>query len=136
MKLMDIDVEKGVKAGIASGIVNGIIFSIIYMILGIKEFPIAVMSFGYLIMSIIFYVFNGAIFGLIYDFIYDYIPIKSNIKKGMVVSIFGWVLLRFTPFHSLMLEKPLIIVESLISFLFLGAFVGIFWNYLSHSKFQ
>jgi hypothetical protein len=136
MRLMDIDVEKGVKAGIASGIVNGIVFSIIYMILGIKEFPIAIMSFGYFIMSIIFYVFNGAIFGLIYDFLYDYVPIKSNIKKGLILSILGWFLLRFIPFQSLMLEKPSIIVESLVSFIFLGVVVGMFWNYFSHRKFN
>lgn len=132
---MGIDVEKGVKAGIAAGIVNGIIFSIIYMILGIKEFPIAIMSFGYFITSIILYVFNGAIFGLIYDFLYDFIPVRSNIKKGITLSILGWILLRFTPFYSLMIENPLIIVESLVPFLFLGVFVGMFWNYLSHSKF-
>lgn len=135
MKLIGIDVEKGTKAGIAAGIVNGILFSIIYMTLGIKEFPIAIMSFGYFIMSIIFYIFNGAIFGLIYDFLYNYIPIKSNIKKGIILSILGWILLRFMPFYSLMIEKPLIIVDSLIPFLFLGMLVGMFWNYLSHNRF-
>ena len=136
MKLMDIDVEKGVKVGIVAGIVNGIIFSIIYMILGIKEFPIALMSFGYLVTSLIIYVVNGAIFGLIYDFLYDYIPTKTNIKKGIILSIIGWVLVRFMPFRSLMIERPLIIVQSLSSFLLLGVLVGMFWNYLSHSEFH
>jgi len=132
---MEIDVEKGVKAGIGSGIVNGVVFSIIYTILGIKELPITTVSFGYLIMSIIFYVFNGVMFGLIYDFLYDYLPAKSNVKKGVILSTLGWILVRLVPFHSMMIENPLIIIESLIPFLFLGLLIGVFWNYLSHTRF-
>ena len=132
---MEVDFKKGAKVGIVSGIVNGVIFSIIYTILGIKELPIGLPSFGYLIISIIFYVINGVIFGLIYGFLYKYLPTKNNVKKGITLSILGWIVVRLIPFRSMMIENPLIIVESLLPFLFLGILFGVFWNYLSRSEF-
>jgi len=124
------NIDKGVKAGIWAGIVNGIIFLLfIYVILGIKELPIGLLSFGYLIFDIIAFAFEGAILGLIYAVLDNFVSLKKSLGKAIILSMLLWFLVKFIPFRLIMMARPMILVETILRYLLMGILISKFWDY-------
>ncbi len=120
--------EKGVRVGALAGFVNALIFLFIYLIVGIKIMPIGIFSFLREILFISFFVIEGAIFGLLFGILYDFIPIKSNFYKAILLSFVFWFIVKIIPFDPILLEMPLIAVETLAHYLLKGTLVSIFWD--------
>ncbi|MFH0929468.1 MAG: hypothetical protein V1818_03900 [Candidatus Aenigmatarchaeota archaeon] len=120
--------ERGVKAGILGGLVNGFFFLLVYLFAGVKELPIGIFSFSVAFLFIITHIIEAAVFGLVFSVFYIFIPVEKGFHKAILLSLVFWFLLKLIPFFSLLTTNPLIAIETVIRYIFMGVLVYIFWN--------
>ncbi len=120
--------EKGVRVGLLAGLVNGFIFFFIYLLFGIKGVPIGLFSLAREIFFISFFMLEGAIFGLLYGILYDFIPMKTDFFKAITLSLIFWFVVKIIPFNPILIENPIIIIETLARYLLKGTLVSMFWR--------
>jgi len=96
------DFRRGIKAGVATGGVYIVISVIIAAIgrtflypsnfiyaAGLTPFMFSVDSF--VVSALIYHVVRGIIFGAVFAALYDFLPGATAVKKGLVLSIFLWI---------------------------------------------
>jgi hypothetical protein len=165
------DFGRGIKAGVAVAAAYLIIALILAAIgqtfwypsnfvyaaglgisLGLTDFPFVIFSMTYSILS---YMVRGVVFGAVFAALYNYLPGVTSIVKGVVFSLFLWILtvvqvIYTTPgwaWHAdgfsgsgtyysgmISLSSVGLALAGIISALVFGALVGAIWNRLRAKK--
>jgi hypothetical protein len=159
------DFARGIKAGVAAAAVY-LIISVVFAAVGrdfwhlsnfmytaglgispwLGDFPFAIFSAVYSILS---YMIRGIIFGAVFAALYNYLPGLASYVKGVMLSLFLWVLavvqIIYTtpgwPWHgdgfsgsgtyysgSLSLSSVGLTLAGIISALAFGALTGFLWR--------
>jgi len=161
------DFGRGIKAGAAAAGVYLVIavilaaigrefwypFSFIYAA-GLRISP-GLMDSPFVIYSILSYIIRGIVFGAVFAAVYNYLPGTTSIVKGVVLSLFLWIVaviqVIYTtpgwPWHAngfsgsgtyysgnLSLSSVGLTLAGIISAVAFGALVGLIWNRLREKK--
>jgi len=161
------DFKRGIKAGVAVAAVY-LVISVILAVIG-REFwyPFnfiyaaglgispGLMDSPFVIYSLLSYIIRGIVFGAVFAALYNYLPGVTSIVKGMVLSLFLWIValiqIIYTtpgwPWHAngvsgsgtyysgtLSLSSVGLALVGIISALVFGALVGAIWNRLRARK--
>jgi len=161
------DFGRGIKAGAAAAGVYLVIavilaaigrefwypFSFIYAA-GLRISP-GLMDSPFVIYSILSYIIRGIVFGAVFAAVYNYLPGTTSIVKGVVLSLFLWIVaviqVIYTtpgwPWHAngfsgsgtyysgnLSLSSVGLTLAGIISAVAFGALVGLIWNRLRAKK--
>jgi hypothetical protein len=156
------------KRGIIAGIITGIIYVTISAILaaidpeflyitdiyaaGLTPFMLAVDSF--VVTALFNHVVRGIIFGAVFAALYSFVPRGSSIAKGMVLSLFFWVVTVIDVIYrtpgwptdetvtggiyyyggTISLSSLTLALAGIISALVFGTLTGLLWDRLRGKK--
>jgi hypothetical protein len=156
------DFGRGIKAGVAVGTVY-LIISVILELTGFSDqFPTITTAAGLgiqlestypsiMILSIWSYIYRGIVFGAIFAALYSFLPGTTSVRKGMVLSVFLWIVALVEviyatpgwPWHdgghsyaatyygsTVCLSSIGLALVNIIFILAFGALVGFIWNKL------
>jgi len=130
------DLSIGLKAGAVSGVIYGVVLLVTQEIISRLSggYKLSYYVFTYAIPGAIYGLIFGIITGLIFGVSYKSIPGTTSMIKGIIFSIFAWLIVSFFRYtinysHFYLSEHlQRTIMVDLIIFIFFGILLGIFWD--------
>ena len=132
------DFVRGMKAGACAGVIYGVISPIITILMASAQSSYLGYYMGtWIVTSMIGGIIWGAIvglfFGLIFAAVYDTTPGDLSSVKGVMFSVFLWLLILLIPMIFLssfisMTGFNNVLIVALLAFSLFGFFAGFFWD--------
>jgi hypothetical protein len=155
------DFRRGIKAGIATGgvyIVISVILAATYhnsssflypmylYAVGLTPFVLSLSEVRLFVLTLLFqYIVRGIVFGVVFAALYNFLPGTTSVKKGVVLSVFLWILTIIQIVYTtpgwytqgipwiyyggtLDLSSVDLVLLGIVSALVFGALTGFLWD--------
>ncbi|UCD13347.1 MAG: zinc ribbon domain-containing protein [Thermoplasmatales archaeon] len=131
------DLGKGLKAGAVAGVIYGAVGEVIKQIVYSLSWGDRIYYYVFFsaIPGAIYGLILGIIIGLIFAVAYKSLPGTTSIVKGLIISIFSWLIFSFLFQYIIIYYRfyfseryQITIIADLILFIFFGFLLGVFWD--------